>query len=533
MALFLAASFRDRIEKSLFDNTFSDIHQLNWFDYSLLVPYFILLAVLCFYGLHRYAIIRTYLKWRKRLPAVPPARFDRLPRVTIQLPIYNERFVVERLLEHASRVDYPRELLQIQVLDDSTDETHPFTERLVNAYRSQGHPIEYHHRRNRHGFKAGALEAGLQSATGELIAVFDADFVIPPDFLQRTVHHFTDPQVGVVQTRWTYLNRHSNLLTEAQAILLDGHFILEHAARCGAGLYFNFNGTAGILRRKMIEDAGGWEHDTLTEDSDLSYRAQLKGWKFVYRSDIECPSELPVDTLGFHMQQSRWAKGLTQVCLKLLRRILASDAPWRVKLEAFCHLTPNITFPLMVLVSALMLPVMICRFYVGWQQLLMVDAPIVAASFLSIFVFYVYAQYERDRTCWKRSILLMPVVMAAGIALTVINTRGVIEALVGIKTSFVRTPKYAITNGAAGSLTPDKARYRSKSGWLPYAELAMGTWYLLVVLYSIESFNFVAAVLLSVFVAGYYWAAFSTLQQEWKDRIAWRRQRKLETQTVR
>ena len=228
MAFLLATSLRDQVEKALFDNTFSGIHQLNWFDYSLLIPYFTLLAVLCFYGLHRYEIIRSYRKWRKQVGLAPLARFEQLPRVTIQLPIYNERFVVERLVEQAMRIDYPRELLQIQVLDDSTDETHPFTQRLVNDYRSQGFPIEYRHRTNRHGFKAGALEEGLQSATGEFIAIFDADFMIPADFLQRTIHHFTDPKIGVVQTRWTYLNRHSNLLTEAQAILLDGHFVLEH-----------------------------------------------------------------------------------------------------------------------------------------------------------------------------------------------------------------------------------------------------------------------------------------------------------------
>ena len=532
MAYLLATSLRDQVEKALFDNTFSGIHQLNWFDYSLLIPYFALLAVLCFYGLHRYEIIRSYRKWRKQVGAASGARFDPLPRVTIQLPIYNERFVVERLLEQATRIDYPRDLLQIQVLDDSTDETHPFTERLVNDYRSQGFPIEYRHRGNRHGFKAGALEEGLQSATGEFIAVFDADFLIPSDFLQRTIHHFTDPKIGVVQTRWTYLNRHSNLLTEAQAILLDGHFILEHSARCGAGLYFNFNGTAGILRRAMIEDAGGWEHDTLTEDSDLSYRAQIKGWKFKYLPDVECPSELPVETFGFQTQQSRWAKGLTQVCLKLLRRILASDAPFRVKLEAFCHLTPNITFPLMVVVSFLMLPVMICRFYIGWQELLMVDMPILLASFVSVFVFYVYAQYERDRKTWKRSILLMPVVMAAGIALTLVNAKAVLEALLGVKTSFVRTPKYAIT-GDQKAAAVDKVRYRSRSGWLPYFELGMGSWFLFIVLYCVDTFNFIAAALLMVFVAGYYWAAFSTLHQEYKDRAAWHRARKLEAESVR
>ncbi|MEZ5353157.1 MAG: glycosyltransferase family 2 protein [Bryobacteraceae bacterium] len=276
------------------------------------------------------------------------------------------------------------ELLQIQVLDDSTDDTHPFTERLVAEYRAQGHPIEYIHRTNRYGFKAGALENGLKTATGEFVAIFDADFVIPRDFLRRTVHYFTDSRVGLVQTRWSYLNRYYNLLTEVQGILLDGHFVLEHNARFRSGQFFNFNGTAGIMRRRMIEDAGGWEHDTLTEDSDLSYRAQLKDWRFVYVPEIECPSELPVDTLGFQVQQSRWAKGLTQVAIKLLRRILAADLPWRVKLEAIWHLTPNIAYPLMIVVTMMMLPVMIVRFYMGWQQLLLVDVPLLFATFLSV-----------------------------------------------------------------------------------------------------------------------------------------------------
>jgi cellulose synthase/poly-beta-1,6-N-acetylglucosamine synthase-like glycosyltransferase len=527
IAFILATSFRDQLEKALFDDTFAGIHRLNWFDYTLLIPYFLLLAILCLYGLHRYEIIRAYWKHRKDPPPQPLRRFQPLPRVTIQLPIYNERFVVERLLEEVSKIDYPHELLQVQVLDDSTDDTHPFTERLVAALRTQGFPIEYHHRDNRHGFKAGALEAGLKSATGEFVAVFDADFLIPRDFLHRTLHFFTDEKVGVVQTRWTYLNRHSNLLTEAQAILLDGHFVLEHAARSRSGLWFNFNGTAGMLRRSMIEDAGGWQHDTLTEDSDLSYRAQLKGWKFVYLADVECPSELPVETFGFQMQQSRWAKGLTQVARKLLHRILTSDAPRRVKFEAFCHLTPSITFPLMVVVSALMLPVMICRFYVGWQELLIVDVPILTASFASVFAFYTYAQHQRDRRSWPRTLLLMPVVMAAVAALTVVNTRAVLEALVGIKSSFVRTPKFAITGEQKAAAVPDRAKYRSKSGWIPYLEIAMGSWFLFGTLYCLDSYNFLAVPLLSIFVAGYYWAAFSTIAEEHKNRMAWERGRKL------
>lgn len=533
-AWILAASWRDQLERALFDDTFAGVHQLNWFDYSLLIPYFTMLLILAFYGLNRYEVLFTYLRHRKRKPASEPARrFDQLPRVTIQLPLYNERFVVERLLEEVIKIDYPAELLQIQVLDDSTDETHPFTERLCAEYRAQGHPVEYRHRTNRHGFKAGALEAGLQQATGEFVAVFDADFIVPRDFLQRTIHHFTDSGVGLVQTRWAYLNRHYNLLTEVQGMLLDGHFILEHNSRYWSGQFFNFNGTAGILRRKMIEDAGGWEHDTLTEDSDLSYRAQVKGWRFVYVPEVECYSELPVDTHGFQVQQSRWAKGLTQVAIKLLMRILKADLPFATKLEAFWHLTPNLTYPLMILTTALMLPVMMVRFYMGWQELVLVDIPLLIATFFSVISFYVYAQKVRDPKGWKRSIVMMPVLLAAGAALTVINSRAVMEAILGIKTSFVRTPKYAITGGKKEQAAAAPKKYRRRSGWLPYLELAFGGYFFAMVVYAIECYNFFAVPLLMIFVAGYFWAAVSTLHQEWKDRLAWERARKLEAEAAR
>src|SRR5665213_1513737 len=438
-------SFSSRITDVLFDDTFRGIHHLQFFDWAIMVPYFAVLGVLSVYGLHRYETIRGYMKHRKRLRAAePPMRFAELPRVTIQLPIFNERFVVERLLEETSKIDYPRHLLQIQVLDDSTDDTHPFTEALVGEYRYSGLPIEYIHRTNRHGYKAGALENGLKTATGEVVAVFDADFVPPADFLQRTVHHFTDPKVGMVQTRWTYLNRGHNVLTEVQAILLDGHFVLEHIARFGGGLFFNFNGTAGVLRKSMIADAGGWQHDTLTEDSDLSYRAQLKGWKFVYVPALECPSELPVETYGFQVQQARWAKGLTQVAKKLLPRILKADLPLRVKVEAFMHLTPNISYPLMIIISMLLLPVMIVRFYMGVFQMAIIDFPLIVASFWSISAFYLYAQKELYPKTWGKSIAFLPMLMAAGVALTVSNSKGVIEALLGIQSSFPRTAKYAI-----------------------------------------------------------------------------------------
>jgi cellulose synthase/poly-beta-1,6-N-acetylglucosamine synthase-like glycosyltransferase len=529
-AFLLASSSLNRAIDAYFDPTFADIHKLGWFDWALLIPYFTVLVILSFYGLHRYEMIRGYLKQKARGPAAPPAPFETLPRVTIQLPIYNEKYVVERLIEETVKMDYPKHLLQIQVLDDSTDETHPFTEALCARYQALGYPVEYKYRSNRHGYKAGALQEGLESATGEFVAVFDADFTPPPDFLMRTIHHFSDPKVGVVQTRWTYLNRHYNLLTEVEAMLLDGHFILEHGARSGGGLFFNFNGTAGILRRTMIDDAGGWQHDTLTEDSDLSYRAQLKGWRFVYIPGVECPSELPVEMHGFQIQQSRWSKGLTQVAIKLLPSILRADLPRRVKAEAFFHLTPNISYPLMIVVSALMLPVMIVRFYMGWLQMFLLDMPLIIASFWSISAFYMLAHKELFPRTWKRAVFLLPVLMSAGVALTIINTRAVLEAIFGVQTSFARTPKYAIGGGPRVKL--QNAKYRSRSGWLPYAEFAIGTYFLGMIAFAIDTFNFLSIPFLTLFVAGYYWASLSTLWQEYQGRVKWHKQRKLERQPL-
>jgi len=520
--LFSGAS---RLAATLFDDTFTDLYRLQPFDYAILVPYFAVLIVLSCYGIHRYHMIRGYWKYRKQMPTEAPQKFAQLPPVTVQLPIYNEQYVVERLIEEASKLDYPRELLQIQILDDSTDETHAFTERLVAEYRATGLPIEYIHRTNRDGYKAGALQNGLKTATGEIVAIFDADFIPPVDFLRRTVDYFADPKVGMVQTRWGYLNRHYNLLTEVQAMLLDGHFVLEHVARSGGGRFFNFNGTAGILRKSMIEDAGGWQHDTLTEDSDLSYRAQLKGWQFVYVPSIECLSELPVETYGFQVQQSRWAKGLTQVAMKLLPTILKSDVPFKVKAEAIFHLTPNISYPMMIVVSALMLPVMIVRFYMGWFQMLTIDLPLIIASFWSISLFYVVAHRELFPNNWKRALLFLPALMAAGVALTIINSRAVLEALIGHQTSFARTPKYAI--GGTQKIKLENVQYRRRSGWLPYAELAVGTFFLGMTAFAIESYNFLAVPFLLLFVGGYYWAGFTTLHEEHQGKVAWQRQQAL------
>ena len=530
IAFLAPSSAASRIARSLFDDTFSGVHQLGWFDWAILIPYFAILALLSVYGVHRYEIIRTYFKHRKKATGEPPRHFAQLPPVTIQLPIFNERYVIERLIDEVARIEYPRELLQIQVLDDSTDDTAAFAEGLVERYRALGLPIEYHHRGNREGYKAGALQAGLETATGEFVAIFDADFVPPPDFLTRTIQHFADPAVGVVQTRWSYLNRDYSFLTEVEAMLLDGHFILEHGARSRAGYFFNFNGTAGILRRKMIDHAGGWQHDTLTEDSDLSYRAQLKGWKFVYMPGLECPSELPVEMHGFQVQQSRWAKGLTQCARKLLPMIFRADIPRRVKVEAFMHLTPNISYPLMVVVSALMLPVMIVRFYMGVWQMVFIDLPLIMAAFWSISAFYVVAQRELYPKNWKRSILLLPVLMAVGVALTVVNTRAVLEAIFGVTTGFVRTPKFAIGDRP---MNLENKKYRRKSGLLPYIEIAIGTYFVAMILFAIDTYNFFSIPFLLLFVAGYYWAGWGTLYQEQQSRLRWLKQRRLELKTAR
>jgi cellulose synthase/poly-beta-1,6-N-acetylglucosamine synthase-like glycosyltransferase len=529
----LAASVTSRFVNGLFDDTFAGIHSLSWFDLALLIPYFTILAVLSVYGIHRYAIIRTYFRHRKKAVDVPLQHFDELPKVTIQLPLYNERYVVERLIEETCKMNYPKDKLQIQILDDSTDDTHEFAAKLVARYQSMGFPIEYKHRTNRHGYKAGALQEGLETATGEFIAIFDADFTPPSDFLQRTIDHFVDPKVGVVQTRWSYLNRDYNFLTEVEGMMLDGHFILEHGARSRSGHFFNFNGTAGIMRRTMIDDAGGWQHDTLTEDSDLSYRAQLKGWKFIYMPRLECASELPVDMHGFQVQQSRWAKGLTQVAKKLLPDIMKADISKRQKFEAFVHLTPNISYPLMIVVSALMLPVMIVRFYMGVWQMMLIDLPLIAASFWSISAFYVIAYREVYPHTWKRALLLLPMLMAVGIGLTLINTRAVLEALFGVQTSFVRTPKFAIEGSQPQKQQSEEKKYRRRSGWLPYAEIGVGCYFVLMVIFAIMTYNFLAVPFLALFVAGYFWAGFSTLYAEHQSRLRFLKQQKLQLQVSR
>jgi cellulose synthase/poly-beta-1,6-N-acetylglucosamine synthase-like glycosyltransferase len=502
--------WRHFLKSQYADPTFQNLYRWNGFDAALLIPYFAVMIVLAIYGIHRYQLAYLYFKHKKNYNPEPPQRFEELPFITVQLPIYNEQFVIERLIEAICAMQYPADKLEIQLLDDSTDETQRVASDIVDRYAALGHPIVYLHRENRHGFKAGALDAGLKVAKGDLIAIFDADFVPPPDWLLRVVHHFAEPEIGMVQTRWTHLNRDYSLLTKVEAILLDGHFVLEHGARARSNDFFNFNGTAGMWRRKAITDAGGWQHDTLTEDTDLSYRSQIAGWKFKYLPDIECPAELPIEMTAFKTQQARWAKGLIQTSIKVLPIIFRSNVPRRVKIEAVYHLTANLSYPLMVVMTALLIPAMIVRFYQGWFQMLLIDVPLFTASTLSIAVFYVISQRELFPKTWMKTFLYLPILMALGIGLTVTNTKAVMEALFGIKSAFARTPKYSVAKKGEKSKA---AKYRKRLLLTPWIELAIGTYFALAIVYTFTNNNFFTAPFLVLFVVGYWYTGLMSLLQ--------------------
>jgi len=482
------------------------LYQWTTFDLSILTAYLTVLGILAIYGVHRYHLVFLYLK-NKHKVATPKGKFENLPRVTVQLPIFNEQYVTERLIESACRIRYPKELLEIQVLDDSTDSTKEIAHACVEQYKALGFQIEHIHRTNRNGFKAGALENGLKMAKGEYIAIFDADFVPAENFLEDVIQYFTDDKVGMVQTRWGHINREYSLLTQIESVMLDGHFIIEHGGRHLSGRFFNFNGTAGIWRRQAIESAGGWEHDTLTEDTDLSYRAQMVGWKFVYLPHVVCPAELPVEMNSFKTQQSRWAKGLVQTGMKLLPRILKSDLPLKIKVEAFFHLTANIAYPLMILMSFLLLPAMIVRFNQGWFQVLYIDLPLWLLSTASVSTFYLVAQKELYPD-WRRRLKYLPFLMALGIGLSVVNSKAVIEALLGIKSSFKRTPKYSIVKKTDRWYTKD---YLRKTGALPVLELLLGIYFVLVATYAFLNDNYPSIAFLMLFIVGFMYMGLMSL----------------------
>ena len=484
----------------------------------ILVIYFFVLSILAIYGWHRYFLVYLYMKNKANQPApgLLPA-LSPLPRVTIQLPIFNEMYVADRLIDAVVEMDYPAELLQIQVLDDSTDETTEIAAMAVRRHKSRGCNIQYLHRVDRRGFKAGALEAGLKVATGEYIAIFDADFIPSTDFLMRTLPHFGgDPKVGMVQARWGHINQDYSLLTKIQSMLLDAHFVLEHGGRNRAGCFFNFNGTAGIWRREAIISAGGWQHDTLTEDLDLSYRAQLAGWRFKFLPDLVAPAEVPVEMNSFKSQQHRWAKGSIQPCLKLLPRILRSDQPLGVKAEAFFHLSANFNYLLMSVLSILMFPAMWVRYSMGWTEMLLIDVPLFLAATASVANFYVVAQRELYPD-WRQRLKYLPFLMSIGIGLCVNNTRAVLEAIFNKQSDFARTPKYGIERDSDEWVGK---KYHQSVGVQPIVEVALGLYFTVTVFYALVNQIYGTLPFLMLFQVGFlYTGLLSILQQFTGDNV--------------
>ena len=478
---------------------------MNSLGLPLLIYYLAVIAVFCIYGLHRYWMLWLFLRTGGLKISEPaPEPFDRLPSVTIQLPMFNEPHVAERIIEAAAAIDYPGELLQIQVLDDSTDETAGIARRCCERLAGQGCDIEHLHRDNREGYKAGALAEGMKTATGEYICVFDADFVPPPEVLHQTIHHFTDASIGMVQMRWGHLNRDDSLLTEVQAMCLDSHFVIEQTARARTGKWFNFNGPAGIWRRSCIDEAGGWQHDTLTEDTDLSYRAQLAGWRFRYLSDVVCPAELPPTVGALVSQQHRWNKGLVQTAIKLLPSILRSDASMRRKLEVWFHLTSPLPYVAILLLSLLIGPALFIAVPgVGDSAGLAfaIGAVCLALGTLAACVFCAASQWALGRSWWK-TILRLPALMAVGVGVSVLNTKAIGEALIGRASPFVRTPKF---NGAAVS-DDDPMTQRKGRRWLPAGSVETALGALMVVcgvLTITQPYTLVGLPFIALFACGY------------------------------
>ena len=498
-------------EKFLDTGNLSYLYKMDSFDLTIVTAYFIILSILSFYGLHRYIMVYLYYKHKSVTPH-PKKEFEDLPRVTVQIPAYNEMYVIERIINAVCAFDYPSDRLDIQVLDDSEDETRKIARGAVKRWKNQGIDIRYIHRSDRTGFKAGALENGLKTAKGEFIAVFDVDFVPESDFLMKSIHHFTDPQVGMVQGRWTHLNGDYSFLTRTQSIFLDGHFMLESFTRYSSGRFFNFNGTAGIIRRKTIEDAGGWQHDTLTEDLDLSYRAQLKGWKFIFLPGLEVPAELPVEINSFKSQQCRWAKGAIQTCKKVLPLVLRSNLPRKVKFEAVYHLTGNLTYPFMVLLSLILLPALIVRYNQGWFELLIIDLPLFILSFTSVSAFYITSQRALHKD-WLKRIAYIPGLMAIGIGMTIPGSKAVLEGIFGLKTPFVRTPKFSV-EGKKGEWMNKK--YRGSIGFPTIIELTFGAYYTFIILYVLNQGIYGIVPFLSLFLVGYLYTGFWALTQSLK-----------------
>ncbi|OGU60827.1 MAG: glycosyl transferase family 2 [Ignavibacteria bacterium GWF2_33_9] len=476
---------------------------------SLFIFYFLSMLVLFGFGMHGVVLLFYYRKYNKS-DSPKQQMPENMPVVTIQLPMFNEMEVAERLVHSACRISYPKDKLEIQVLDDSIDETPQLLKPIVAEYQNKGFNIKYIHRTNREGYKAGALKEGLEVAEGEYVAIFDADFLPDADFLQNTVPQFNNPKVGMVQTRWEHLNEEYSYLTKAQALALDGHFALEQQVRFKSGFFINFNGTAGIWRKECIYDAGNWQPDTLTEDLDLSYRAQLKGWKFIYLNEVTSPAELPADINALKTQQFRWTKGAVETAKKLLPAVIKSDFSWRVKLEGIIHLTSNIVFPFIVIVALLNVPIVIIKNLTNAYDLYYSMMSIFVLASISTFLFYTFAQ-RTIHMDWRKRLLFFPLFLAGSMGFAVNNTKAVLEALIGKKTGFVRTPKAGIIG--KDPVQKVKSAKRSKINKTVIFELGLAAYFLVGLIISAYYLEIAAIPFQLMFLLGFGSVGYLSLKQ--------------------
>jgi cellulose synthase/poly-beta-1,6-N-acetylglucosamine synthase-like glycosyltransferase len=447
----------------------------------IIIIYSAALALIFVYCLVQFHLALQYVRFHKKQQREPqrvPELPAELPQVTVQLPLYNELYVTERLLEAVAEIEWPKDKLQIQVLDDSTDESLEVAANKIASLKQHGLDIEHVRRPERKGFKAGALQYGMDLAKGEYLAIFDADFVPKPDFLMRTIPWFEDPKVGVVQTRWEHLNKDYSLLTRLQAFALDLHFSVEQLGRFAAGYFINFNGTAGIWRKTCIEDAGGWKSDTLTEDMDLSYRAQLKGWKFVYREDVTSPAELPIEMSAMKSQQFRWNKGGAETARKLVLTVLKTKLPLRVKFHAVAHLFNTSNYIWIFLTAMLSIPLLFVK-----HEVVVIDYFKYASVFLFGSISIAYAYYvstvfrQEDRgSAWKTYFARLPVFLAVTMGLSLHNALAVFRGWLGQESAFIRTPKFAVTN--LGENWKGNKYLKGKIGWITWFEGLLSLYFL-------------------------------------------------------
>jgi hypothetical protein len=476
-------------------------------DDIVLVGYFLSLTILFIFGCHGFIMIYYHRKYKGVHP-IPNDKVSTESLVTIQLPLYNEMYVAERLINSICEIDYPKDKLEIQVLDDSTDETTKIVNDAVELKKAEGFDITHIRRSSRKGFKAGALKEAMKTAKGEFIAIFDADFIPHKDFLKKTLSFFTDTKIGMVQTRWEHLNGDYSMLTKAQALALDGHFVIEQTVRNKAGFFINFNGTGGVWRRNCIEDAGNWNDDTLTEDLDLSYRAQLKGWKFVFLKDFTSPAELPSEINALKNQQFRWTKGAIETAKKILPQVWKSNIPLRVKLQSTFHLTNNLVFPFILLAAILNVPLIFIKNSGSYEVYFAVMSLFVLA-FISSFLFYLYSQKD-IRTDWRKKIVLFPLFMAGSMGFAVNNSRAVIEGLLSRKSEFVRTPKFKVLD-AKDSWAGNKY-LNTKIGLSVIVEIIMALYCLVGIASSIYFLEIAALPFQILFFTGFSFVAVTSIK---------------------